>query len=507
MPTPTKGARLGGSSAHQRHMLANLATALFEHGKITTTEARARRLRPYAERLITFAKRGDLHARRQVLTVVTDKSVVHTLFAEIGPSFANRDGGYTRITKVGPRKGDNAALAVIELIREEPDAKPRRRRARRAPAAGGRWPRATQASCGAERSQPTMSRDEAARDREPTAEEARPRRPRPTRLRRTTPTSRTPRPTRPPTRTRSDAADGDERPTSNSPAMDEPGQQPLTGLVRLRLDLGYDGTEFHGWATQPGLRTVQQVVEEALWRSLRLPEPPALTVAGRTDAGVHARGQVAHADVPAAAWADAPDLALTAGSRGCCQTTSGSGRSGLPRRALMPGSRRCGAATPTGSATTRLRADPLRRRDTLWYRHPLDLDLMNAAALACQGEHDFAAFCRRREGATTIREVIRLDWARTEPGLAVGTVTADAFCHNMVRALTGALLAVGDGSRPVSWFAEVLAARRRDPAVRVAPPHPLCLEEVAYPAAAGPGRQGRRSPGAYQVGYLAARRT
>jgi len=137
MPTPTKGTRLGGSSAHQRHMLANLATALFEHGKITTTEARARRLRPYAERLITFAKRGDLHARRQVLSVVTDKSVVHTLFADIGPSFATRDGGYTRITKVGARKGDNAALAVIELVREEPDARPRRRRARRAPAAAG----------------------------------------------------------------------------------------------------------------------------------------------------------------------------------------------------------------------------------------------------------------------------------------------------------------------------------------------------------------------------------
>ncbi len=135
MPTPTKGHRLGGSPAHQRHMMANLATALFEHGKITTTEARARRLRPLAERLITFAKRGDLHARRQVLTVVTDKSVVHTLFAEIGPSFASRDGGYTRITKVGPRKGDNAALAVIELIREEAEPKTRRRRARRAPAA------------------------------------------------------------------------------------------------------------------------------------------------------------------------------------------------------------------------------------------------------------------------------------------------------------------------------------------------------------------------------------
>ena len=133
MPTPTKGPRLGGSAAHQRHILANLATALFEHGKITTTEAKARRLRPFAERLITFAKRGDLHARREVLTVVTDRGVVHTLFTEIGPSFAGRDGGYTRITKVGPRKGDNAPLAVIELVREEAAAAaPRRRRGRRA---------------------------------------------------------------------------------------------------------------------------------------------------------------------------------------------------------------------------------------------------------------------------------------------------------------------------------------------------------------------------------------
>jgi large subunit ribosomal protein L17 len=133
MPTPTKGRRLGGSPAHQRHLMANLATALFEHGRITTTEARARRLRPVAERLITFAKRGDLHARRRVLTTVTDRAVVHTLFTEIAPTFANREGGYTRITKIGPRKGDNAALAVIELIPEEAEARPsRRRRARRA---------------------------------------------------------------------------------------------------------------------------------------------------------------------------------------------------------------------------------------------------------------------------------------------------------------------------------------------------------------------------------------
>jgi large subunit ribosomal protein L17 len=134
MPTPTKGHRLGGSPAHERHILANLATALFQHGRITTTEAKARRLRPVAERLITFAKRGDLHARRHVLTVVTDKGVVHQLFTEIAPEFSERDGGYTRITKIGPRKGDNAAMAVIELVRGEPVAAKPRRRARRATA-------------------------------------------------------------------------------------------------------------------------------------------------------------------------------------------------------------------------------------------------------------------------------------------------------------------------------------------------------------------------------------
>lgn len=116
MPTPTKGPRLGGGPAHERLMLANLATALFEHGKITTTEAKAKRLRPLAERLITFAKRGDLAARRKVMTVVRDKSVVHVLFTEIAPQYAGRPGGYTRITKIGPRKGDNAPMAVIELV-------------------------------------------------------------------------------------------------------------------------------------------------------------------------------------------------------------------------------------------------------------------------------------------------------------------------------------------------------------------------------------------------------
>jgi large subunit ribosomal protein L17 len=143
MPTPTKGARMGGSPAHQKHMLANLATALFEHGKITTTEARARRLRPYAEKLITLAKRGDMHARRQVQTVIpanhrsaaTGDRIVHTLFTEIGPAMADRPGGYTRITKIGHRKGDAAPMAVIELVREEVGASKPRRRTRRAAAA------------------------------------------------------------------------------------------------------------------------------------------------------------------------------------------------------------------------------------------------------------------------------------------------------------------------------------------------------------------------------------
>ena len=116
MPTPTKGPRLGGGPAHERHMLANLAQSLFEHGRITTTEARARRLRPYADRLVTFAKRGDLATRRRVMGMISDKGVVHTLFTEIGPGFAEREGGYTRIVKISPRKGDNAPMAVIELV-------------------------------------------------------------------------------------------------------------------------------------------------------------------------------------------------------------------------------------------------------------------------------------------------------------------------------------------------------------------------------------------------------
>ena len=132
MPTPTKGARLGGSPAHERLMLANLATSLFTHDRITTTETKAKRMRPLVERLITFAKKGDLHSRRQVMTVIRDKDVVHKLFAEIGPKFEARPGGYTRIVKVGPRKGDNAPMAVIELVEELSEAAKTVREAERA---------------------------------------------------------------------------------------------------------------------------------------------------------------------------------------------------------------------------------------------------------------------------------------------------------------------------------------------------------------------------------------
>jgi tRNA pseudouridine38-40 synthase len=261
-------------------------------------------------------------------------------------------------------------------------------------------------------------------------------------------------------------------------------QHPLdSGLTRIRLEVSYDGSDFHGWAVQPGQRTVQEVLTSALGRALALPSGPPLTVAGRTDAGVHARGQVVHTDIPADAWAA---VAATAPRR--------------LTRLLPPDVRvRSIAAAPDGfdarfSALWRrysyrvcddqAAADPLRRHDTLWYPRPVEVAAMNQAGLGVLGEHDFAAFCRRREGAGTVRALLHLSWARTEPAVLVATVTADAFCHNMVRALVGGMLAVGEGRRPAAWLAQVLAAGVRDPAVTVAPPHGLCLEEVRYPPAA-----------------------
>jgi tRNA pseudouridine38-40 synthase len=251
-------------------------------------------------------------------------------------------------------------------------------------------------------------------------------------------------------------------------------------LVRVRIDLSYDGSAFSGWAAQPGRRTVEDVVAAALGRVLRLPVPPKLTVAGRTDAGVHARGQVVHVDLPGAAW-----MVI-------------SGRAVARLAGALPADVRVRAAglAPAGfdarfSALWRRyayrvcddegAADPLRRHETLWYFRRLDLSAMNEAAHALLGEHDFAAFCRRREGATTIRALRVLDWQRDADGIAIATVVADAFCHNMVRSLVGALLAVGEGRHPPGWAAAVLAAAVRDPAVRVVAPHGLCLEEVGYP--------------------------
>jgi tRNA pseudouridine38-40 synthase len=261
-----------------------------------------------------------------------------------------------------------------------------------------------------------------------------------------------------------------------------------TAYTRLRLDLSYDGSGFHGWARQPGLRTVQQVLEETLARVLALAAEPALTVAGRTDTGVHARGQVAHVDVPSQAWDAAqgtvmrrltrvlpPDVRVKAAGRAAA---------GFDARFSALWRRYSYRVCDDPAA-----ADPLRRHDTLWYPRPVDAGRMNDAARLLLGSHDFAAFCRRREGAGTVRELLRLEWSRPTPGLAVAAVTADAFCHNMVRSLVGALLAVGDGRRPPGWPAEVLAAGARDPAVVVVAPHGLCLEEVSYPP--DPGLEAR----------------
>ena len=269
--------------------------------------------------------------------------------------------------------------------------------------------------------------------------------------------------------------------------------------MRLRIDLAYDGGGFHGWARQPGLRTVQGELEGALDTVLRV-AGSSLTVAGRTDTGVHARGQVAHLDV-----ADA--VVDAARGRG-----AGSAGDVLLRRlngVLDPDLRvrRIGVA-PTGfdarfSAVWRRYAyriadraeavDPLRRSHVLVTSQPLDEAAMAAASEALLGEHDFAAFCRKRAGATTIRTLLELGWERQPDGLLVGTVRADAFCHSMVRALVGCLMAVGEGRRDAAWAAGVLAGRQRDPAVSVVRAHGLTLEEVGYPADDELARQAERS--------------
>ncbi len=246
--------------------------------------------------------------------------------------------------------------------------------------------------------------------------------------------------------------------------------------MRVRIDLGYDGGGFHGWARQPGLRTVQGDLERALDTVLRV-EGTSLTVAGRTDAGVHARSQVAHVDLADTAEigplvrrlnglldADVRVHRISVAPPGFDARFSAVWRRYAYRIADRPDA-----------------VDPLRRGHVLVWPRPLDDAAMTRAAEAMLGEHDFAAFCRKRAGATTIRTLIDLGWQRQPDGVLVATVRADAFCHNMVRALVGCLVAVGEGRRDAAWARGVLTGRQRDPAVKVARPHGLTLEEVGYP--------------------------
>lgn len=258
-------------------------------------------------------------------------------------------------------------------------------------------------------------------------------------------------------------------------------------IQRLRLDLAYDGTAFHGWARQPGLRTVQGELEQALDTVLRA-EGTSLTVAGRTDTGVHARAQVAHLDLDAETLlavtgrsSDAPVDALLRRVNGVMDPDVR-----VHRVCLAPAGfdARFSAIWRRYSyriADTPAVVDPLLRGSVLAWPRPLDLAAMNEAATKLLGEHDFAAFCRKREGATTIRTLLDLHWDRDAAGCAIATVRADAFCHNMVRALVGCMVAVGEGRRTPEWAAAVLGARERNPAVTVLHAHGLTLEEVAYP--------------------------
>jgi tRNA pseudouridine38-40 synthase len=262
-------------------------------------------------------------------------------------------------------------------------------------------------------------------------------------------------------------------------------------VLRIRIDLAYNGTDFVGWATQPGLRSVQGLLEEALERLVR--QPVRVTVAGRTDAGVHARGQVVHVDLPRERWLGfpgrsdrTPGLALTEKLNAL-----------LPRDIVVFS---CDEA-PEGfdarfSALYRTYnyriADAVALRDPLtadyvyWQRYPLDVDVMSRAAAPLVGLRDFAAFCKPRPGATTIRELKAFTWERVQDGPDAGlvraTIIADAFCHNMVRALVGASIDVGQGLKDVNWPAQMLASKSRVNSSAVVSPNGLTLEGVEYPA-------------------------
>jgi len=255
----------------------------------------------------------------------------------------------------------------------------------------------------------------------------------------------------------------------------------MTRMTRVRLDLAYDGTQFAGWARQrSGVRTVQQVLEEALTAVLRVAEPVQLTVAGRTDSGVHASGQVAHFDLPDGVWAAHREKLLRRLA----------GKLPLDVRVAKA------SVAPEGfdarfAATSRryvyrvcdskVGTLPTRRGFVLWHNRELDLDRLAEASRLLLGEHDFAAYCKKRDGATTIRRLLDVHWERTRPDEVEATIEADAFCHSMVRALVAALLMAGDGRCAPDFPAAVLASRERHPSVNVLPPHGLTLERVSYP--------------------------
>jgi tRNA pseudouridine38-40 synthase len=260
------------------------------------------------------------------------------------------------------------------------------------------------------------------------------------------------------------------------PALHPDSPTPEPGpTARFRLDIAYDGTDFSGWAVQPGRRTVAGVLTGALSAVLR--RPVTLTVAGRTDAGVHATGQVASADLPDdldPAWLVRRLARMLPADVRVTEITAAPPEFDARFTALRRHYRYRVATAAWG-------VDPLRARDTLAWPHPLDLDAVSAASAGLLGEHDFVAFCKRREGATTVRALQRLDWARNSDGVVEVAVSADAFCHSMVRSLVGALLDVGRGRRSVDWPAALLERRERVSDVTVAPAHGLTLVGVDYP--------------------------
>jgi tRNA pseudouridine38-40 synthase len=269
------------------------------------------------------------------------------------------------------------------------------------------------------------------------------------------------------------------------------------GFLRIRLDLAYDGGPFSGWAVQPGRRTVQGTLEDALAMLIR--RPVRVTVAGRTDAGVHARGQVVHLDLSHTEWLGLnrgveldPAVALLRRLRGSLSRCLGdlTGSVEVHKVTLAPAGfdarfsalwRRYSYRIADGPELW----DPLGRNATLWHREPLDVGLLNQGAAELLGLQDFRSYCKPREGATTIRELQRFEFVRGSDGVIVATVQADAFCHNMVRSLVGSALFVGEGVEAPGWLLERLLARQRDAKSVLAAPHPLVLEEVAYPSASG----------------------